>query len=213
MREPEERAQRIRRFLTSVTSLQLNDKVDQNEFVKFSDELADNLSKLRLVDFVITYNEFDKTLDSVWKLIGGYTLSVAQFFSDGNEPSDSLSVISIHSPEKELLVSADGFVESVVDKLLELESGWSETGYPERICEKFGCFSMRNYQNELQVIREEKRNPSIVGNIVKQIIKNFQYGERKIRATVIKRFSRDGSGLEKSVYSRNGCVCRSLTHF
>ena len=37
VREPEERARRIRRFLTSVTSLQLNDKVDQNEFVKFSD--------------------------------------------------------------------------------------------------------------------------------------------------------------------------------
>ena len=179
VREPEERARRIRRFLNGVTSLQLNDKVEQNEFVKFSDELADNLSKLRLVDFVITYNEFDKTLDSVWKLIGGYTLSVAQFFSDDDEPSDGLSVISIHSPEKELLVSTDAFVESVVDKLLELESGWSETGYPKRICEKFGYFSVRNYKNELQEMRKEKRNPSIVGNIVKRIIKKISIWRKK----------------------------------
>ena len=179
VREPEERARRIRRFLTSVTSIQLNDKVDQNEFVKFSDELADNLSKLRLVDFVITYNELDKTLDSVWKLIGGYTLSVAQFFSDDDDPSDGLSVISIDSPEKELLVSTDAFVENVVDKLLELENGWSETGYPKRICEKFGCFSMRNYKNELQEMREEKRNLTIVGNIVKRIIKKISIWRKK----------------------------------
>ena len=179
VREPEERARRIRRFLTSVTSLQLDDKVDQNEFVKFSDELAENLSKLRLVDFVIMYNGFDKTLDSVWYLIGGYILSVGQFFSDGDDSSDGLSVIYIYSPQKELLVSTDAFVESVVNKLLELESGWSETGYPKRISEKFGYFSVRNYKNELQEMREEKRNPTIVGNIVKRIIKKISIWKKK----------------------------------
>lgn len=38
---------------------------------------------------------------------------------------------------------------------------------------------MRNYKNELQEMREEKRNPTIVGNIVKRIIKKISIWRKK----------------------------------
>ena len=148
-----------------------------DEWQKFVDELAENLSRLRIVDLVASYNPYDKTIDTVWKLIGGYTLSIAQFFTeDPSDPPDDLAVISIHSPEKELLVSTDMTVRGMCDILAELEPGWNETGQPERIAEQFGRRLKPAVQEQYETLEppyEEGRNrfPVRVGSIVKRIVK------------------------------------------
>lgn len=180
VRDIMEREVRIREYLGGHVSFdeqctQLPRFDEERE--KFFDELCDNLSKLRIVDFVVSYNEYDKTLDSVWKLIGGYKLSVAQFFTENpDDVNDGLAVCSIHSPEKELLVSADMTVEEVCRKLLEVEGTWSEAGQPERICEKFGRFDMQKFTKVIEAERElenRKREPVRVGQIIKRMFKKF----------------------------------------
>lgn len=148
--------------------------LEWNGFIK---ELSENLSKLQIVDFCVSYNDFDKTIDSVWKLIGGYTLSIAQFFTeiDCEDASDDLVVFSIHSPEKELLVSADMTVCEICDILVELEPEWDVTGQPERISKRFERWDMRKAAERLAKQEDDERvvrkQPVRVGSIVKKILR------------------------------------------
>ena len=181
------RAKYIRKYLEKLSETDSDVLNYKDEFKKFVDELSDNLSKLRIVDLVVSYNPYDKTIDSVWKLIGGYTLSIAQFFTDSNEENDDLVVFSIHSPERELLVSADMTLKSICDTLLELEPEWNIEGQPERICEKFGRFDMHHYMQQIKAERaredEEERNkhfPVRVSSIIKRIVKKMKIWETSI---------------------------------
>ena len=150
------------------------------EWDGFIKELSENLSKLQIVDFCVSYNDFDMTIDSVWKLIGGYTLSIAQFFTevDCDDASDDLVVFSIHSPEKELLVTADMTVKEICDILVELEPDWDVTGQPERISKRFERWDMKKAAERLAKQEESeddervvKKHPVRVGGIVKKILR------------------------------------------
>ena len=78
----------------------------------YMEKLANEVSILPIVDYVTSYNEYDESLDTVFKINDGLTLSISQFL---DEDQDAPSVFSIHRGST-LLVSDELPISEIISR-------------------------------------------------------------------------------------------------
>ena len=78
----------------------------------YMEKMANEVSVLPIVDYTVSYNEYDESLDTVLKINDGLTLSISQFL---DEDLDAPSVFSIHRGTT-LLVSDELPISEIINR-------------------------------------------------------------------------------------------------